>query len=160
MRTIGRMDFSLGHAGRLHQMLLDAVPQESAVDYLSLQKVYDGLPRSETLAVSLEQALENLVQGGHLEPKRIGGTTWYRRPRWLSTAEAAERLGVSRRTVQAWHQAGTVPGRRIGRHLRFREDDVEDLRAGYVGMTYVSGSEDPVLTELWDNDADAAYDRL
>jgi excisionase family DNA binding protein len=48
-------------------------------------------------------------------------------PLW-TTREAAQRLGVSLRTVQLWVEAGILPaGRTAGGHRRIRRSDVEAL---------------------------------
>ena len=45
--------------------------------------------------------------------------------RMLTTAEAAQRLGVCRRQVQRWASAGLLPARKYGRRcVRFRESDI------------------------------------
>lgn len=45
--------------------------------------------------------------------------------RWLTIAQVAEALGVSRKTVYAWRTTRRGPrGYRIGRFVRFRESDV------------------------------------
>jgi excisionase family DNA binding protein len=40
---------------------------------------------------------------------------------WIPAKEAAEKLGVSERTVRRSIQDGTIPGRRIGKRLLFVE---------------------------------------
>lgn len=45
--------------------------------------------------------------------------------RWLSTAEASERLGVTLRTLYRLVDEGRVPAYKIGRVIRVKEDDVE-----------------------------------
>jgi excisionase family DNA binding protein len=45
---------------------------------------------------------------------------------WQSPRELAERLGVPLRTVYAWRYRGEGPiGTKIGRHVRYRDRDVE-----------------------------------
>ena len=45
---------------------------------------------------------------------------------WLTVNELAEWLQVPPGTVYQWRHHGTGPvGHRIGRHLRFRREDVE-----------------------------------
>lgn len=55
-------------------------------------------------------------------------------PRWLSVREAAERAGVSTKTVKRWIQRGLLPATRLpspgGKgHLRMRLGDLEALLA-------------------------------
>jgi excisionase family DNA binding protein len=78
---------------------------------------------------------------------------------WLSTRQVAERLNVSLRTVQAWHKSDFLKAVKVGGRLRFNPQDVEAMVLGQR-VTVVSGLEDPLLGELWDNNADAAYDQL
>ena len=45
---------------------------------------------------------------------------------WFTVNELAEWLQMSPHTVYQWRYRGTWPvGHRIGRHLRFRREDVE-----------------------------------
>lgn len=154
---IGSMDFELGHLGRIHQAVLDAIPKEGeAVDYGEISKLYEGQrTRSDP---GFDEVLKNLEPW--LESKRIGGSIYYRQKVWLSTSEVARVLGVSVRTVQAWHQKGILPATRLERgHLRFTLAQVEEWLS-QDGSSVIQGDDDPVLTELWNNEADAAYDRL
>lgn len=49
----------------------------------------------------------------------------------LSTQELAEYLGVPLNTLYQWRTKGYGPaGRRIGKHIRYRESDVEAWIAG------------------------------
>ena len=45
--------------------------------------------------------------------------------RWLSTAEASERLGVTLRTLYRIVDEGRLPAYKIGRVIRVKEDDVD-----------------------------------
>jgi excisionase family DNA binding protein len=87
---------------------------------------------------------------------------------WFKVEEAAEYLSVSKRTIYKLTQEGRLPAFRIGqeRHRRFRREDLdkvpqimEETRGMEMLLKPASGS-DPVLAELWDNEGDAAYDRL
>jgi|TARA_Y100000294_G_scaffold127562_1_gene119107 excisionase family DNA binding protein len=45
---------------------------------------------------------------------------------WLSTNDLAEWLQVPPATVSRWRYQGTGPvGYRVGRHIRYRRDDIE-----------------------------------
>ncbi|MBI2708698.1 MAG: helix-turn-helix domain-containing protein [Actinobacteria bacterium] len=46
-------------------------------------------------------------------------------PRWLSTAEAARRLGITARTLYRFIDEGQVPAYRFGRVIRLKEDEVD-----------------------------------
>jgi excisionase family DNA binding protein len=43
---------------------------------------------------------------------------------WLSTAEAARRIGVTARTIYSFINDGSLPGYRLGRVIRIREADL------------------------------------
>lgn len=87
---------------------------------------------------------------------------------WFTIEEAAEYLCVSKRTIYKLTQDGRLPAFRISRerHRRFRKEDLDKVpRLGeevrslekLVGLTAES---DPVLAGIWDNEKDAAYDRV
>jgi excisionase family DNA binding protein len=44
---------------------------------------------------------------------------------WLSTAAAADRLGVSLRTLYKFIDEGLVPAYKFGRVIRLKEDEVD-----------------------------------
>lgn len=46
-------------------------------------------------------------------------------PRWLSTSEAARRLGITARTLYRIIDEGQLPAYRFGRVIRVKEGDVE-----------------------------------
>ena len=46
-------------------------------------------------------------------------------PRWLSTAEAAKRLGITPRTLYRIIDEGQLPAYKFGRVIRVKEGDVE-----------------------------------
>ena len=87
---------------------------------------------------------------------------------WFTVDEAAEYLCVSRRTIYKLTKEGRLPAFRIGkeRHRRFRKEDIDKaLRPGeeianVETLLKLSAKTDPVLAEVWDNERDAAYDRL
>jgi excisionase family DNA binding protein len=87
---------------------------------------------------------------------------------WFTVEEAAEYLCVSRRTIYKLTEEGRLPAFRIGqeRHRRFRKEDLDRVpRPGeetknLEALLALSAKADPVLTEVWDNENDAAYDRI
>jgi excisionase family DNA binding protein len=87
---------------------------------------------------------------------------------WFTVEEAAEYLCVSRRTIYKLTKEGRLPAFRIGkeRHRRFRKEDIDKaLRPGeeatnLEALLRLSAKADPVLAEVWDNEKDAAYDRV
>ena len=86
----------------------------------------------------------------------------------FTVEEAAEYLCVSRRTIYKLTKEGRLPAFRIGkeRHRRFRKEDLDKVPRPGEEITNVetllklSAKADPVLAEVWDNDKDAAYDRV
>ncbi len=46
---------------------------------------------------------------------------------WLNTAKAAERLGVTPRTLYRFIDDGQLPAYRFGRVIRLKEDEVEEF---------------------------------
>ena len=87
---------------------------------------------------------------------------------WFTVEEAAEYLRVSRRTIYKLTREGRLPAFRIGqeRHRRFRKGDLDKVpRPGeetgnLEGILQLTASADPALAEIWDNEKDAAYDRM
>jgi len=87
---------------------------------------------------------------------------------WFTVEEAAEYLCVSRRTIYKLTREGRLPAFRIGkeRHRRFRKEDIdkvprpEEETANVEALLKLSAKADRVLAEVWDNEKDAAYDRL
>ena len=87
---------------------------------------------------------------------------------WFTVEEAGEYLCVSRRTIYKLTREGRLPAFRIGqeRHRRFRKEDLDkaprsaEEAKNLENMLVLTARVDPVLAELWDNDKDAAYDRI
>ena len=87
---------------------------------------------------------------------------------WFTVEEAAEYLCVSKRTIYKLTQEARLPAFRIGqeRHRRFRKEDLDKVprlgeeTRGSEGLLTLTANADPVLAEIWDNEKDAAYDRL
>jgi len=87
---------------------------------------------------------------------------------WFTVEEAAEYLCVSRRTIYKLTKEGRLPAFRIGkeRHRRFRKEDLDKVPrpseeiANTEALLKLSAKADPVLAKVWDNDKDAAYDRV
>ena len=66
--------------------------------------------------------------------------------------------------AEALIRDGEMVAYRVGRggHRRIRRTDLDGPmhREDHSGSVELAGAEDPVLSELWDNEQDAAYDRL
>jgi excisionase family DNA binding protein len=53
--------------------------------------------------------------------------------RWLTTAQAADRLQLSEETVRDWARSGFLPHARLSRKtLRFRASDLDDLMTEHL----------------------------
>ncbi len=51
--------------------------------------------------------------------------------RWLSVSEIAEYLGVVRETVYRRLANGSMPGHKLGRHWKFRKEEIDEwVRSG------------------------------
>ena len=46
---------------------------------------------------------------------------------WLSTAEAAQRVGITSRTLYRFIDEGQLPAYRFGRVIRLKESEVDDF---------------------------------
>ena len=46
---------------------------------------------------------------------------------WLGTQEAAERIGVTLRTLYRFVDEGQIPAYKMGRVIRLKESDVDDF---------------------------------
>ena len=87
---------------------------------------------------------------------------------WFTVEEAAQYLCVSRRTIYKLTAEGRLPAFRIGkeRHRRFRKEDIDKVPrpseeiADVETLLKLSAKADPALAEVWDNERDAAYDRM
>ena len=87
---------------------------------------------------------------------------------WFTVDEAAEYLRVSRRTIYKLCEERQLVGYRTGNrgHRRFRKGDLDKvMKSGGAeseieGLVALTATADPVLAEVWDNDRDAAYDRV
>jgi len=49
---------------------------------------------------------------------------------WMSTGEAARRLGMTTRIIYRLIDAGQLPAHRVGRVIRLREDEFAELIEG------------------------------
>lgn len=51
--------------------------------------------------------------------------------RWLSVDEIAAYLGVVRESVYRWVVSRGMPGHKVGRHWKFRRDEIDEwVRSG------------------------------
>ncbi len=87
---------------------------------------------------------------------------------WFTVEDAAEYLCVSRRTIYKLTKEGKLPAYRLGRerHRRFRKEDLDRVpRSGeetknMERLLKLTAKADPLLADIWDNEKDAAYDRV
>lgn len=124
---ITRANFEAGRIGGVRQAVLEVIPEDEAVDDEELRVAYEQV--TEENKPSFEQVVESLADV--VDSREIDGRTFYiQRKEWLSSGEVALRLGVARRTVQAWCQHGWLLGHRVGGRLRFAVDEVEEWASG------------------------------
>ncbi|MCK4487593.1 MAG: helix-turn-helix domain-containing protein [Desulfobacterales bacterium] len=56
--------------------------------------------------------------------------------RWLSVAEIADHLGVSKDTIYRWLENRKIPAHRIGKFWKFKQKEVDDwVMAGKAAGT-------------------------
>lgn len=72
---------------------------------------------SPVLSGTIVDLLRNLAQGGHV--------TISSAPEFLTTTEAAHRIGISRPTLMKAVAAGDLPSFKVGTHTRFKTKEVE-----------------------------------
>ena len=78
--------------------------------------------------------------------------------------DAAKYLPVSKRTIRQSIRDGEMVAYRVGpgghRGIRRRDLDGPMHREDNAGLVELGEAVDSVLSELWDNEQDADYDRL
>lgn len=144
--------------------VLDSVGQGETVSYLEIQRK-TGLDGAE-----LDDALDRLERLGLVQSQNVQGIVHYSKPKqvqaqkWYTVNEAAQYLRVSRRTIYQLVKEMQLAPYKVGRvgHRRFKQEDIDAVmrREQVAPESTLNASDDPVLAELWNNDNDAAYDRL
>ena len=162
MMTLDGGPNSLGDAVR--RQVLENIPEDPAVDYLELHR-NTGMTEAD-----LDRALADLENLGVINTKKTSKQVLYwregtgRDKEWYSVDDAAKYLSVSKRTVQQLSRDGEMVAYRVGQggHRRIRRADLDGPmhREDHSGLVELVGAEDPVLSELWDNEQDAAYDQI
>lgn len=61
----------------------------------------------------------------HLATSTDGAEQLEMEDRWLSVEEIAAHLGVVRESVYRWVVRKKMPGHKVGRHWKFRKDEVD-----------------------------------
>lgn len=64
----------------------------------------------------------------------------------LDAVQAAELLGIARRTLWRWTRGGLVPHRRLGRLVTYRRDELLAWHAALNGVTLSQALEAPEST--------------
>lgn len=77
-----------------------------AVDVARVKTVIQDLQRQGRIQDA--QAVQSLLALAERQPEN---------PKYLTTTQAGERLGVSRQTIVNWVEKGLLPGIRIGRRI-------------------------------------------
>ena len=162
--NVGREDFDAGVYGNS----LDLVMQSLADG----QPLTEGQIQSETGLETqpLNVALGKLQERGRIEKKWLGAPAYYvaikaaPHQEWYTIDESASYLRVSRRTMYQFIRDGQVTAYRAGSrgHRRLKLDDLEHMMRpeDSEDLQAMTAAADPVLAELWDNEKDAAYDRI
>ncbi len=162
MATNDDMEFSSSIGNR--QRLLQLIPAGPPIGYLELRT------KTKLNIADLDGALAELEHLGAINSKHTPNQVFYWKAgadagkEWYSVGEAATYLSVSKRTVQQLIRDGEMVAYRVGRggHHRIRRGDLDSpMRLeNHAGLTEMGRADDPVLSELWDNQKDAEYDRL
>lgn len=81
--------------------------------------------------------------------------------RWLSTADAAKRVGITPRTLYRFIDGGELPAYRFGRVIRLKESEVDvfiescRIEPGSLEHLYPEATGGPAAPEHDEDDADA-----
>lgn len=87
---------------------------------------------------------------------------------WFTIDEAAKHLRVSKRTIYRLCHEKKLTGYRTSKRgsWRFRKDELDKAlkKSAFEndanGLIALTAEADPVLAEVWNNEKDAAYDRI
>ena len=144
--------------------VLNSMGQGEKINYLEIGR------RSGLAGTELDGGLERLEHMGRIRSERLRDQMQYWRTppapaqNWYTVDEAAQYLRVSRRTVyQLVKEKLLTPYRVRGvGHRRFKQEDMDGVmqKEQDISKSTLRAADDPVLAELWNNDNDAAYDRL
>ncbi len=161
---VGREDFEAGVYGNALELVMRSLSSGRPLTERQIQSE-TGL---ETKSLTL--GLAKLQERGRIERKWLGASAYYvavtaaPRQEWYTIDESASYLRVSRRTMYQLIHDGQLAAYRVGSggHRRFRVDDLERLMRleDSEDLQAMTAAADPVLAELWDNEKDAAYDRI
>ena len=161
---IGKVDFEAGHYGTELDRILESIQVEKALQQRDIRA------RSGVETKDLNFLLPLLIQLGYVRSKEINGTTFYIRvvpdtpQQWYTIDEAASHLRLSRRSIYQLIQEGHLASHRVRGegHQRFKRQDLDSIMEpeDNVRPQEMSAADDPVLAELWDNERDAAYDKI
>jgi len=146
------------------RIVLEQIPVDLAAGYFELRR------KTGLAGADLDEALAELRGLGVIISKNTVSEVLYWRAsavqdkEWYSVEDAANYLSVSKRTVQQLIRDGEMIAYRVGQggHRRIRRTDLDGPmhREDHSGLMELAGADDPVLSQLWGNDHDAAYDRL
>lgn len=164
MMAVPKEDFEAGHYGDALHRVTQSLPNDQALTEREIQSA-SGLDTK-----SLNYALPKLLESGQIQKKQLGGAEHYLKvavnspQEWYTIDEAANYLRVSRRTIYQLLQEGQLVSYRVGKtgHRRFKREDLDRaVQKGPGEEVYaMSAVADPVLAELWNNEKDAAYDKI
>ena len=161
---VGREDIEAGDYGIALELVVQSLSSGQPLTEMEIQSE-TGLETK-----SLNIALAKLEERGRIERKWLGASAYYvaiataPSQEWYTIDESASYLRVSRRTMYQLIHDGQVAAYRVGSggHRRLRRDDLERLMRleDSEELQAMTAAADPVLAELWDNEKDAAYDRI
>ncbi len=161
---VGREDFEAGVYGNALDLVMQSLSKGQPLTEQEIQSE-TGLETE-----SLNLALAKLQERRRIEQRWLGPSAYYvaitaaPRQKWYTIDESASYLRVSRRTMYQIIRDGQVAAYRVGSrgHRRLKLDDLESLMRleDSENLQAMTAAADPVLAELWDNEKDAAYDRI
>lgn len=169
----GWLDFQAGKSGsdvtQVYNLISERWKAGEATGWPDLDALL------EVTGGAKDSALLWLIQHGYITESKLEGVGAYAyyapvegrdtvSRTWLSVAESADYLHVSERTIYEWVKQGALMAYRTptGGLLRFRREDLDACMVPTNAREHrpITAAEAPVLAELWNNDADAAYDNL
>lgn len=81
-------------------------------------------PTNQLVVISLDQ-LQSMIQNVVRTELKATTTTQMTTPKWLTTAEAANQLCVSPKTIRDWCNDGKLKHRRVGKKILIHEQTLK-----------------------------------
>ena len=160
----GKEDFEAGVYGNSLELVMQSLSGAKPLTETQIQ-TETGLTTE-----SLNFALSKLEELGRIRWKWLGRYQVFSviteppPQEWYTIDESAGYLRVSRRTMYKLIHDGQLAAYRVGTggHRRLKRDDLDRLMSPEETepVDTTTAASDPVLADLWDNEKDAAYDKL